>query len=88
MNTTKEWVSTAAMTEHLGIHPQTILKLRRSKLSPFREGIDFRWGGITSNGTLQWHQARTEASFTGFRRLPSYEVETYSGKAKVLLKRT
>ena len=87
MNKTKEWVSTAAMAEHLGIHVQTLLKLRRSKFSPFREGSDFRWGGITSRGILQWHLGTAETSFTHFHRIPSNQIETYS-KQPYLVKRT
>ncbi len=80
MTTTKDWISTAAMATHLGIHPQTILKLRRSDLSPFREGVDFRWAGLTTNGNLQWHLANAESSFTNFHRLTSDQFETYLGK--------
>ena len=86
MKTTKEWVSSAAMAEHLGIHVQTLLKLRRSKFSPFKERSDYRWGGITTNGNLQWNQVHAEASFTNFHRIPSNQIEAYS-KQPYLFKR-
>jgi len=59
-----EWVTSPVMAKILGIHRQTLLKLRRSPQSPFVEGRDFRWSGMTTNSNLQWHLERTEAAFT------------------------
>lgn len=70
-NFKSQWVTSAQMAELLGVHKQTLLTLRRSRLSPFREGIDFRWSGLTTNGSLQWHSEKAEAAFSGFRRVPS-----------------
>jgi len=66
------------MAAHLGIHPKTLLELRRLKRSPFKEGRDFRWAGLTSTGRLQWNQDAAELAFTIFKRLPSSSVETFA----------
>jgi len=73
----QSWVSSAVMADHLGIHRQTLLKLRRDGRSPFVEGSHYRWSGMTTAGSLQWNIATTEAAFTGFRRMPASSVETF-----------
>jgi len=78
MTLASAWVPTASMAAHLGIHPKTLLELRRLKRSPFKEGRDFRWAGLTSSGRLQWSQDATEAAFTVFKRLPGSSVETFA----------
>jgi hypothetical protein len=75
------WVSSPVMADHLCIHKQTLLRLRRHSFSPFKEGRDFRWSGLTTSSNLQWHVATTEKSFTSFRRMPADQVETFSRKA-------
>ena len=59
-----EWVTSPEMARILGIHRQTLLRLRRSPQSPFVEGRDFRWSGMTTNTNLQWHVTQTEITFT------------------------
>lgn len=76
------WVQTSVMAEHLGIHPQTLLKLRRSPQSPFRQGRDFRFAGL-STGKLQWHIEAAEAAFTAKRCIPCDQVETYGMRLSV-----
>ena len=65
------------MAEILGIHRQTLLRLRRSNFSPFVEGRDFRWSGMTTSSNLQWHVATTELTFTNARRVPAADLETF-----------
>lgn len=72
-----EWVGTAAMAQRLGVHAQTLLKLRRSAQSPFKLGRDFRFAGL-STGKLQWHIRAAEDSFTTMRHVPASEVEAFS----------
>jgi hypothetical protein len=72
------WLPTAAMSDHLGIHRQTLLKMRRSDLSPFKEGRDYRWNGLTANGKLQWNKENAELAYTGFLREPVSQLETFS----------
>jgi transcriptional regulator with XRE-family HTH domain len=78
MTKTSSWVTSAEMAERLGIHVQTLLKLRRNKRSPFREGTDYRWAGITTAGILQWNPGPTEQAFCRFRRIPSGGFETFA----------
>lgn len=66
------------MAELLGIHPQTLRKLRRHQLSPFQEGRDFRWVGLTTGSHLQWQVDQTLCTFTDFRRMPADEVESFA----------
>lgn len=72
---TPQWIQTKAMAEHLGIHEQTLLKLRRSKQSPFKQGHDFRFAGL-STGKLQWHLENAEAAFTANRCIPPDQVKS------------
>jgi hypothetical protein len=72
-----KWVGTTAMAERLGVHAQTLLKLRRSSLSPFKQGRDFRFAGL-STGKLQWNIEAAETSFTTMRHVPASEVEAFS----------
>ena len=65
------------MAEILGIHRQTLLRLRRSEYSPFVEGRDFRWSGMTVRSNLQWNAATTEATFTNAKRMPAEALETF-----------
>jgi len=73
-----QWLSSALMAERLGIHKQTLLKLRRTMRSPFKEGAHYRWAGLTTAGILQWNPAPTEQAFTTFKRLPSGSFETFA----------
>ena len=70
------------MAAILGIHRQTLLRLRRSNFSPFVEGRDFRWSGMTTNSNLQWHVATTESTFTNARRMPAADLETFGSVAR------
>ena len=75
---THAWVPSPEMAKILGIHHQTLLKLRRSPYSPFVEGRDFRWSGMTTSSNLQWHVATTESTFTNARRMPAEALETFA----------
>jgi len=68
-----EWVTSPVMAKILGINRQTLLKLRRSPQSPFVEGRDFRWSGMTTNSNLQWYATQAEITFT--KPLQSQGVE-------------
>ena len=37
----REWVPSADMARVLGIHPQTLRKLRRSQINLFKQGRDY-----------------------------------------------
>ena len=52
MSNTRIWVDTAAMADRLGIHPKTLLRLRKKQLSPFQEGTHYRYGGLTTGAPL------------------------------------
>ena len=74
----KDWVPSAAMARELGIHPQTLRKLRRHQITPFKEGRDYRWVGLSTSSNLQWHLRSANQSFTDFRRMPAGAVETFA----------
>ena len=76
------WVPSPVMAEILGIHRQTLLRLRRSNFSPFVEGRDFRWSGMTTSSNLQWHVVTTESTFTNARRVPAADLETFGAVKK------
>ena len=73
-----QWVDTAAMAGVLGIHPKTLLALRRHPRSPFVEGREYRRGGISTKAPYQWRVDLTEQAFTGFRRVEPSRVEVFS----------
>tara|TARA_A100001201_G_scaffold44960_1_gene45954 strand:- start:11 stop:544 length:534 start_codon:yes stop_codon:yes gene_type:complete len=77
-----EWVSSPAMAKILGIHRQTLLRLRRSPQSPFVQGRDFRWSGMTTSGNLQWHAATAESTFTNAERIPALVMPVKSDAMK------
>jgi hypothetical protein len=66
------------MADQLGLHPKTLLRLRRQSFSPFAEGLHFRRGGLSTRAPLQWEPVATEAAFTSFRRIDPAQVETFS----------
>ena len=72
------WVRSADMARALGIHPQTLRKLRRSQKNLFKEGRDYRWIGLSTSSHLQWHIDTASRSYTDFQRSPAERVETYS----------
>ena len=72
-----QWVSTQECADALGIHPQTLRKLRRHRIPLFKEGRDYRWVGLSTSSTLQWHVHSAIQAFTDFRRMPAEAVETY-----------
>ena len=74
----KDWVPSVLMAKVLGIHPQTLRKLRRHQITPFKEGRDYRWIGLSTSSTLQWHVDSASKAFTDFRRMPAAQIETYS----------
>ena len=63
MSNTRIWVDTAAMADRLGIHPKTLLRLRKKQLSPFQEGTHYRYGGLTTGAPLQWFPEQTDQAF-------------------------
>ena len=75
---THAWVPSPEMAKILGIHHQTLLKLRRGPYSPFVEARDFRWSGLTTSSNLQWHVATCESTFTNARRMPAADIETFA----------
>lgn len=76
-NQSPTWVGTNAMAQRLGVHAQTLLKLRRSPQSPFKPGRDYRFAGL-STGKLQWNIPAAELAFTNMHQIPASQVETYS----------
>jgi hypothetical protein len=78
MSNTRIWVDTAAMANRLGIHPKTLLRLRKQQHAPFAEGTHYRYGGLTTGAPLQWFPELTDQAFTDFRRVPVSAVETFS----------
>ena len=74
----QKWLSTEAMAELLGIHPQTLLKIRRSSPSIFKSGRDFRNTGLSTRGPLQWHPLQADKTFTNAKRVPPEQVETFA----------
>lgn len=78
MSNTRTWVDTAAMADRLGIHPKTLLRLRKQQHAPFAEGTHYRYGGLTTGAPLQWFPELTDQAFTDFRRVPVSAVETFS----------
>jgi hypothetical protein len=72
------WLTTTQMSEHLGIHKQTLLKLRRADRSPFKETRDFRWAGMTTAGRLQWNRDAAELAFTRFKRISPVTCESFA----------
>ena len=79
----QRWLSTEAMAEFLGIHPQTLLTIRRTSPSIFKRGRDYRRSGLSTRGPLQWHAENTDRSFTNAKRIPPQEVETFSNAGVV-----
>ena len=63
---------------HLGIHRSTLLRLRRDRRSPFRDGYHYRRTGLSAQATLQWHLARTEEAFTALHIQPADQIETFA----------
>ena len=57
------WISTFDFAEHMGIHPQTIRKLKNAEASPWRKGVHYRTKGITGKGPVQWNWALAEGAF-------------------------
>ena len=74
----REWVPSADMARVLGIHPQTLRKLRRSQINLFKQGRDYRWIGLSTSSHLQWHVLSASKAYTDFQRLPAERVETYA----------
>ena len=73
-----QWVSTQECADALGIHPQTLRKLRRHRIPLFKEGRDYRWVGLSTSSHLQWHVLSASKAYTDFQRLPAERVETYA----------
>ena len=73
------WISTEEMAETIGIHPKTLLGLRRKDICPFEEGTHYRRKGATTKSPLQWQPEKTEQAFTSFKRADAAEIETYGG---------
>lgn len=74
----EQWLTTAGMAARLGIHPKTLLRLRGSAFSPFREGLHFRRAGLTIRAPIQWHGDRCEEAFTEFGRVDPSSVEAFT----------
>jgi len=66
------------MARVLGIYPQTLRKLRRHQITPFKEGRDYRWVGLRTSSHLQWHVDTACQSFTDFLRMPADAIEQFA----------
>jgi hypothetical protein len=53
MSLSSDWVDSQFMADHLGLHKQKLLRQRRSRVSPFKEGRDYRWSGLTTGESLR-----------------------------------
>ena len=73
----KTWASTHEAAQYIGVHPETLHRLRRLADSPFIEGRDFRWLGL-GKGKLQWNPESTDKALSAYKRQPAVEVETFS----------
>lgn len=71
------WADTAQTAQFIGIHPETLHRLRRLAESPFREGRDYRWLGVGKR-KIQWDPSATDKSLWDYKREPATEVETFS----------
>lgn len=74
------WLSTGQMAGRLGIHPKTLLRLRGADFSPFREGVHYRRGGLTTRAPFQWNGLLCEEAFTTFGRVDPATVEAFSSE--------
>lgn len=66
MTTIRLFVKTQEMADLLGIHSKTLLRLRKKPFSPFKEGIHYRYGGLTTGAPLQWFPEITNQAFTEY----------------------
>lgn len=71
------WADTAQTAQFIGVHPETLHRLRRLPDSPFQEGRDYRWLGL-GKGKLQWNPDVTDKSLWAYKREPAEKVETFS----------
>lgn len=71
------WADTTQTAEFIGIHPETLKRLRRLPNSPFQEGRDYRWLGLGKK-KIQWDLTATDKSLWAYKREPAEEVETFS----------
>ena len=76
-------LSSELMAQRLGIHVKSLLAMRRSAITPFKEGRDYRWSGLVQGGRLQWKPDATEKAFEVFQRLPAEEIETFGACSKL-----
>jgi hypothetical protein len=77
----EHWLDTAQMAGRLRIHPKTLLRLRAALFSPFREGVHYRRGGLTTRAPFQWHGDLCEQAFTEFGRVDPASIEAFSGES-------
>ena len=77
MTIASTWANTPETAQYIGVHPETLQRLRRLANSPFKEGRDFRWLGI-GKGKLQWNPEAADKSLSAYKREPSEEVETFA----------
>jgi hypothetical protein len=77
----EQWLSTGEMAGRVRIHPKTLLRLRASLFSPFREGVHYRRGGLTTRAPFQWRGDLSEQAFTEFGRVDPASIEAFSGES-------
>lgn len=75
-----KWLTTFEMASRLHIHAKTLLRLRAALFSPFREGVHYRRGGLTTKAPFQWHGDLSEKAFTDFNRVDPATVEAFSSE--------
>lgn len=79
------WATTPDTAKFIGVHPETLQRLRRLPNSPFKEGKDYRWLGL-GKGKLQWNLEAADRSLSAYKREPAGEVETF-GREPVVASR-
>lgn len=64
--TCSAWVTTAALSQQLGISRETLRKLRHRGI--FKPGTHYRRWSCLDRGPLQWHAENCDAAITTWSR--------------------
>lgn len=75
----RETLSSADMAKALHISEKLLQRIRKMPDSPFKDGVHYRYQGVTIGAPIRWFPAATDEAFSSFTRVSPDAIETMDG---------
>ncbi len=76
----RKTLSTQEMADALGISTKLLGRVRKCSGSPFKQGVHYRFQGVTTSAPIAWFPSETDEAFSTFTRVDADAIETMDGE--------